>query len=211
MVGTNGRITVPFFQLFCMFDIFHNKMLGEIREWLSVWMIFNAESEQGNHVEGTKNPGMICSLLALLYRETSKCQGSETGGKRYPLGECEYFWAEMKVLERGAEVVVAKSIYVLGSNPSSALASFVTWQKLLLFSVFGFFIDRDNYLLYKIALDIRWVNITVIIIFLGKLVLSKLFKAWGLLHVSTLFLVEWETIQLEEGKEGGRKGNSGWS
>lgn len=61
----------------------------------------------------------------------------------------------MKVLERGAEVVVAKSIYVLGSNPSSALASFVTWQKLLLFSVFGFFIDRDNYLLYKIALDIR--------------------------------------------------------
>lgn len=24
-----GGITVPFFQLFCMFDIFHNKMLGE--------------------------------------------------------------------------------------------------------------------------------------------------------------------------------------
>lgn len=46
------------------------------------------------------------------------------------------------MLERGAEVVVAKGIYILGSNPSSALASFVICQKLLMFSVFWFFIDN---------------------------------------------------------------------
>lgn len=51
----------------------------------------------------------------------------------------------------------------------------------------------------------------MIIIFLGKSVLSELFKAWGPLHGSTLSLIEWETTLLEEGREGRKKGNSEWS